>query len=74
MTSADSEGQGQGHANFECESLIHGDRQNRYCCYQYIGSRLLALNWHIYIRPWPILKIKIKVKIKVTVYSQGHQP
>ena len=59
LTLANSKGQSQCHTNFDCEYLINEYRQD-ICCYcQYKGSRLLAFDWHIYIWPWPILKVKV---------------
>ena len=56
-----SKGQSQGHANFDNEYLVNGDRYDKYCYCWYIGSRLLAFDWCIYIWHWPILNVKVKI-------------
>ena len=49
FTLVHSKGQIQGHANLDCEYLVNGDRQGTYYYCQYIGNRLLAIQWYIYI-------------------------
>ena len=57
MTLAHSNGQSQGRVNAHCEYLVNGDRWDKYCYCQNIGSLQLALNWYIYIWPKPTLKV-----------------
>ena len=45
FTLANSNGQTQGHANFDCEYLVHGDRPDKYSYCQYIGSCQFAFDW-----------------------------
>ena len=56
-----SRGQSQGYANWDSAYLVNGDRYDKYCYRQNIGSRLLVVDCWFYIWPWPILKVKIKV-------------
>ena len=49
LTLAYSKDQSQGHANFDCDYLINGDRYDKHWYCQYIESGLLAFDWHIYI-------------------------
>ena len=58
--------QGQGYAQFDCKYLWNGDRSDKRC-YANTWSCIWTLDWHIYIRPLPNLKVKIKVKVKVKV-------
>ena len=55
MTLTCFQGQNQGHANFDCEYLVNGDRESKYHYCRYVGSRLLAFEWCIYILLWLIL-------------------
>ena len=46
---------------FICNYLTNGDRYDKHCYGQHIGSCMWPFDWHIYISPWPILKIKVKI-------------
>ena len=57
MTLAHSKGQGQGHAHFDSEYLVIGNRycKHNYC--QYMEGYVWPLDCHIYIWPWTIPKV-----------------
>ena len=61
---AHSKGQTQGHANFDYEYLINGDRWDKYCYCQYIESCLCAFDWCIYYMHLTLSHFKY--------HSQGH--
>ena len=61
LTLACYKGQNLGHANFDCEYLVNGDRQDKSCCCQYIGIRLFAFDCYIYLWHFLILNVKVKV-------------
>ena len=44
VTLTHSKGQSQGDANIYCEYLVNGDVYDKYFYWQYIGSRVLALD------------------------------
>ena len=61
---ANSKGQGQGYTHFENEYLGDGERYEENCYWNGIASHVCAFVWHIYLLPWPILKVKVKDKVK----------
>ena len=67
LTLAHCNGQSLGSANFDYEYLLYGDKRDKYCSCQWLGSRLFAFDWCIYIWPWPILKVKVKAMLILTV-------
>ena len=65
FTFARYKGQNLGHAYFDREYLINGDRYDKCCYRRCIGSRLLAFEWYLYIWLWSILNMKVEVKVEV---------
>ena len=65
LTVANSKRQRECH--FDRKYLANGDRQHKQCHCQQMESRIRHFRWHIYLWPWPVLKVKVKVTHLSTV-------
>ena len=54
-------GEAQGHAQFECEYHVNGDRYGKHSYCHQIESGIRPFYWHIDIVSCLIIKVKIKV-------------